>query len=108
MTISHLPYHLGQSHLLPPSVGDWLPEGRLACFIGDTVESLDLSALHARYAGGDPRNQPFHSAMMVKVSLYGYATVVLSSRRFVTWIKVMMLIGGRYAEPIYGFRGHLL
>ena len=58
-----------------------MPEGHLAYFISDTVDALDLSALHARYAGGGPRNQPFHPAMMVKVLLYGYATGTFSSRR---------------------------
>ena len=50
-------------------------------YISDTVDSLDLSAFHARYAGGGPRNQPFHPAMMVKVLVYGYATGVFSSRK---------------------------
>src|SRR5690606_16055066 len=81
MTISYLPYHPDQAHLLPVSASDWLPEGHLAYFIADTVESLDLSAFHARYAKGGPRNQPFHPAMMVKVLLYGYATGVFSSRK---------------------------
>jgi transposase len=81
MTSSYLPYHPDQAHLLPVSAADWLPEGHLAYFIADTVESLDLSAFHARYAKGGPRNQPFHPAMMVKVLLYGYATGVFSSRK---------------------------
>ena len=50
-------------------------------FINDTVASLDLSAFHARYAAGGPRNQPFHPVMMVKVLVYGYATGVFSSRK---------------------------
>lgn len=62
------------------SAADWLPAGHLAYFIADTVEALDLSAFHARYAKGGPRNQPFHPQMMVKVLLYGYATGVFSSR----------------------------
>ena len=81
MTTSYLPYHPDQAHLLPVSASDWLPEGHLAYFIADTVESLDLSAFHARYAKGGPRNQPFHPGMMVKVLLYGYATGVFSSRK---------------------------
>jgi transposase len=81
MATSYLPYQPGQSHLLPPSAEDWLPEGHLAYFIADTVELLDLSAFHARYANGGPRNQPFHPAMMVKVLVYGYATGVFSSRK---------------------------
>ena len=60
---------------------EWLPEGHLAYYISDTVDALDLSAFHARYGGGGPRNQPFHPAMMVKVLLYGYATGVFSSRK---------------------------
>jgi transposase len=81
MTTSYLPYQPNQAHLLPVSAADWLPEGHLAYFIADTVEALDLSAFHARYAKGGPRNQPFHPQMMVKVLLYGYATGVFSSRK---------------------------
>ena len=81
MPISCLPYVPGQSLLLPPSADEWLPSGQLAYFISDTVDQLDLSAFHARYDGGGPRNQPFHPAMRVKVLLYGYATGVFSSRK---------------------------
>ena len=81
MTTSYLPYDPQQQLLLPHALQDWLPEGHLAYFISDTVDSLDLSAFHARYAGGGARNQPFHPAMMVKVLVYGYATGVFSSRK---------------------------
>lgn len=81
MTTSYLPYDQHQQMLLPHALQDWLPEGHLAYFISDTVDSLDLSAFHARYAGGGPRNQPFNPAMMVKVLVYGYATGVFSSRK---------------------------
>lgn len=81
MTTSYLPYDPQQQFLLPHALQDWLPEGHLAYFISDTVDSLDLSAFHARYSGGGARNQTFHPAMMVKVLLYGYATGVFSSRK---------------------------
>ena len=81
MTTSYIAYAPDQSLLLPPSLQEWLPEGHLAYFISDTVDALDLSAFHERYAGGGPRNQPFHPAMMVKVLIYGYATGVFSSRK---------------------------
>ena len=81
MTTSYLPYEPRQQLLLPAALQDWLPQGHLAYYISDTVDSLDLSAFHARYAGGGPRNQPFHPAMMVKVLLYAYATGVFSSRK---------------------------
>jgi len=56
MTPSRLPYDPQQMFLLQPALQEWLPEGHLAHFIGDTVDSPDLSAFHARYAGGGPRN----------------------------------------------------
>ena len=81
MPASYLPYQPDQDFLLPPSMREWLPEGHLAYFISDTVDSLDLGAFHARYDRGGPRNQPFDPAMMVKVLIYGYATGVFSSRK---------------------------
>ncbi len=81
MPTSYQPYLPDQDFLLPHSMREWLTEGHLAYFINDTVDSLDLKAFHARYAGGGSRNQPFHPAMMVKVLIYGYATGVFSSRK---------------------------
>ncbi len=81
MNTSYVSYDPEQQFLLPPSLQEWLPQGHLAYFVSDTVDALDLSAFHAKYAKGGPRNQPFHPAMMVKVLVYGYATGVFSSRK---------------------------
>jgi len=81
MAANYLPYEPQQMLLLPEAIQDWLPEGHLAHFISDTVDTLDLSAFHARYDKDGPRNQPFHPAMMVKVLVYGYASGVFSSRK---------------------------
>ena len=81
MTPSYLPYEPRQQQLLPSALQDWLPEAHLAYYINDVIDSLDLSAFHARYMGGGPRNQPYHPATMVKVLVYGYATGVFSSRK---------------------------
>ena len=81
MAANYLPYEPQQMLLLPEAIQDWLPEGHLAHFISDTVDTLELGALHARYDKDGPRNQPFHPAMMVKVLVYGYATGVFSSRK---------------------------
>jgi len=81
MSTSYVPYQPDQQYLLPCALQEWLPQGHLAYFISDTVDSLNLSAFHARYAGGGSRNQPFHPAMMVKVLVYAYATGVFSSRK---------------------------
>ena len=66
MPASYLPYEPDQDFLLPLSLSEWLPEGHLAYFISDSVDALDLSAFHARYQAGGPRNQPFHPAMMAQ------------------------------------------
>src|SRR6202021_1242988 len=58
-----------------------ISEGQGRQLIREAGDTLDLSAFHARYAGGGPRNQPFHPLMMVKVLVYGYATGVFSSRK---------------------------
>lgn len=81
MPTNYLPYEPQQQMLLPHALQEWLPDGHLAYYISDTIDTLDLSAFHARYASGGPRNQPFHPAMMVKVLVYGYATGVFSSRK---------------------------
>ena len=66
---------------MPCALQEWLPQGHLAYFISDMVDSLDLRAFHKRYAGGGSRNQPFHPAMMVTILVYAYATGVFSSRK---------------------------
>ena len=81
MPTSYLPYAPDQQLLLPHSLQEWLPQGHLAHYINDTIDTLDLSAFFKRYQGGGSRNQPFHPAMMVKVLVYGYATGVFSSRK---------------------------
>jgi len=54
MPTSYLPYQPEQQFLLPPSAQEWLPEGHLAYYLSDTVDQLDLSAFHARYADLEP------------------------------------------------------
>ena len=81
MPTRYQPYAPEQDLLLPQSLQEWLPARHLACYINDTIDALDLSALFKRYEGGGSRNQPFHPAMMVKVLVYGHATGVFSSRK---------------------------
>ena len=38
--------NLNQAYLLPPSLDDWLPEGHLARFVAEVVETLDLSEIY--------------------------------------------------------------
>lgn len=66
--------------MVPPSLDEWLPEGHLARFVAEVVDTeLDLSRFYASYgkAKGFP---PYDPRLMVRVLLYGYCVGVRSSR----------------------------
>ena len=74
-------YLPGQDFLLPPSLGQWLPEGHLAYFVSDMVDPLDLTPMDAEY-GEELRGQPpYDPRMMTKLLVYGYCVGVYSSRK---------------------------
>jgi len=81
MPTSFRHYAPEQDLLLPPSLGEWLPEGHLAYFISDVVEELDLVAFYAPYQGDGRRKSPYEPRMMLKILLYAYTTGVFSSRK---------------------------
>ena len=59
MSTSYIAYQPEQQQLLPCALQEWLPQGHLAYFISDTVDSLNLSAFHARYARVAHATSPF-------------------------------------------------
>jgi transposase len=75
-------YDPDQVLLLAPVLSEWVPDGDLAHFVSDLVESgaLDLSAIYADYEEerGYP---PYDPRLMVKLLVYGYANGVVSSRK---------------------------
>src|SRR5436189_4246847 len=75
-------YDPDQVLLMAPVLQEWVPEGDLAHFVSDLVETgaLDLSAIYAAYEEerGYP---PYDPRLMVKLLLYGYANGVVSSRK---------------------------
>ena len=79
---SFRPYDPDQVLLLAPVLSEWVPEGDLAHFVSDLVESgaLDLSAIYTAYEEerGYP---PYDPRLMVKLLVYGYANGVVSSRK---------------------------
>src|SRR3989344_1008606 len=48
MPTSYLPYVPDQQLLLPHSLQEWLPQGHLAHYINDTIDTLDLSVFSSR------------------------------------------------------------
>src|SRR5712691_8028803 len=76
------PYDPEQVLFLAPVLSEWVPEGDLAHFVSDLVESgaLDLSAIYASYE--DERGYPpYDPRVIVKLLVYGYANGVVSSRK---------------------------
>jgi transposase len=75
-------YDPDQVLLMAPVLREWVPEGDLAHFVSDLVDSgaLDLSAIYAAYVEerGFP---PYDPRLMVKLLVYGYANGVTSSRK---------------------------
>jgi transposase len=79
---TYRPWTPDQPYLLPPNPRDWLPEGHLAPFLLEVVESLDLSAIEDAIQEKDPRGErPYHPRMMLALLLYGYCTGTFSSRK---------------------------
>jgi transposase len=76
------PYDPDQVLLMAPVLREWVPDGDLAHFVSDLVDSgaVDLSAIYAAYEEerGFP---PYDPRLMVKLLVYGYANGVVSSRK---------------------------
>jgi transposase len=76
------PYDPDQVLLMAPVLRDWVPDGDLAHFVSDLVDSgvLDLAAIYGDYVEerGFP---PYDPRLMVKLLVYGYAVGVTSSRK---------------------------
>src|SRR5439155_5255148 len=81
MTKPYRAYLPEQDLLLPPSLGDWLPEDHLAYFVSDVVEQLDLSVIESVYEEEERGQPPYHPRMMTKILIYSYCVGVFSSRR---------------------------
>ena len=81
MSTQFLPYEADQLFLMPLSMRDWLPEGHLAYFISELVDSLDLSAIYASYEDETRGAPAFHPAMMIKIIFYGLCRGIFSSRK---------------------------
>jgi len=75
-------YDPDQVLLMAPVLQEWIPDGDLAHFVSDLVESgtLDLSAIYESYEEerGYP---PYDPRLMLKLLIYGYANGVMSSRQ---------------------------
>jgi len=72
-----------QPFLLPPDMREWLPEGHLAWFVIDAVESLDVARFAVRVTprGSLAGRAAYDPRVLLSLLVYGYAAGVRSSRR---------------------------
>jgi len=72
-------YNPNDSLLLPPSLGDYLPENHPARVVSMIVDKLDISEVEDSYAGGGTSS--YNPRMMLKVVVYAYLSNVYSGRQ---------------------------
>ena len=92
------PWKIDETHLLPPSVEDYVAKDHLSRLIVCLVrESLDLSEITGSYTSGLGQ-PPFDPQMMTGLLLHSYASGLYSSRRIaratVERADFMMIVAG--------------
>ena len=96
------PYQPKQLLMLPPDLGEWVPEGHLAHRVSELVDGLELGAFYRPYEEDGRRNSPYEPRMMVKVLIYAYATGVFSSRKIAKKLEedvaFRMLAAGNFPQ----------
>ena len=71
-----------QLFLLPPTIGDFIPEGHLARVISEIVDTFDTIKIEERYSYHGQKS--YHPKLLIKLWVYGYATGTLSGRKIAT------------------------
>jgi len=79
MAVEFIPSERDTPYILPASVQDCVAQDHLARFVVEIVDQLDLRAMVGTYRGKG--KAPYHSAMLVALLCYGYATGTFSSRK---------------------------
>lgn len=72
-------YNQNQRMLLPPSLGEMVPENHLVRVVSKTIDQMNIEPLLETYKGGGTSS--YHPGMMVKVLVYAYLSKIYASRR---------------------------
>lgn len=67
--------------LLPPDMSQWLPDGHLAYFLIEVVDTLDLTAFMAKFREDGMGATAYHPKILLGVLLYAYCQGLRSSRQ---------------------------
>jgi transposase len=105
-------YTMEQPRLLPPDLGELIPEDHLVRVVNRVVDAIDLEPLLRKYKGGGTSS--YHPRMMLKVLVYAYSEKIFTSRRIAKglWenVNMMWLAGGNRPDfrTINRFRGEVM
>jgi transposase len=67
--------------LMPPSLGEWLPEDHLVWTVLGAVEEMDLARFYGAYRANGQGRAAYDPAVMVALLLYSYSVGLRSSRQ---------------------------
>ena len=72
-------YNPNDNLLLPPCLGDYLPQNHPARVVSAIVDRLDISEILSGYAGGGTSS--YNPRMLLKIIVYAYLNNVYSGRQ---------------------------
>ena len=72
-------YNQNDNLLLPPCLGDYLPQNHKARVVSAIIDRLDISEIERSYKGGGTSG--YHPRMLLKVIVYSYLNNVYSGRK---------------------------
>ncbi len=92
-------YKENDSLLLPPSLGDLVPQTHPARIVSRVIDHLDISSIESKYKGGGTSS--YNPRMLIKVLVYSYMCNTFSGRKIERQLKeniIYMWLSG-YSAP---------
>lgn len=92
-------YKENDSLLLPPSLGDLVPQTHPARVVSHVIDHLDISSIESKYKGGGTSS--YNPRMLIKVLVYSYMCNTFSGRKIERQLKeniIYMWLSG-YSTP---------
>jgi transposase len=92
-------YKENDSLLLPPSLGDLVPQTHPARIVSSVMDLLDISSIESKYKGGGTSS--YNPRMLIKVLVYGFLCNTFSGRKIERQLKeniIYMWLSG-YSTP---------
>ena len=94
--ITYKPYNQCEQWLLPPSLGELVPQNHFVRIVSKTVDELEIEEVFARNTKGGGASR-YNPVMLLKVMIYCYMTGIYSSRQIAKQcrenVNVMWLTG---------------